>query len=190
MADEKGSGTTVLAGSAAVLSVAALIAALGRKVEAGTTPTEEEIQEALVALAAQNEYISDRLKVVESLAGVEAMPEEVGVAAIPFTFNLAPNQAVVLTEPVAFATYVTGYIKQVTIHYPNGCNALVNVRVGYQNLQFLPSSGFLALNDATPTYPFNVLVVAGQNIWVEMQNTDGVNPHNITVTISVVEWKT
>ncbi|MBA7694642.1 hypothetical protein ES703_103255 [subsurface metagenome] len=41
----------------------------------------------------------------------------------------------------------------------------------------------MALNDATPTYPFNEWVNDHEEIWVEMINGDGVNPHNISVSV-------
>lgn len=100
---------------------------------------------------------------------------------IPFAYNLAELQGVMLTEVTPFP----GYIKQVTIHWPGGCDALVDVKVGRGVEQFCPNDGYLALNDATPTYLFNVPVKDGEEIWVEMRNTDDTNPHNITVTVTM-----
>lgn len=99
---------------------------------------------------------------------------------IAFAYNLAPLQGVVLSE-YAFA----GYIKQVIPHWPDGCNALVDVRVGHGTKQFCPAAGYLALNNATPSYSFNVPVNYQEEIWVEMRNGDGLNAHNITVTVSI-----
>lgn len=107
------------------------------------------------------------------------MPE-VKIVQIPFAYNLAALEGVLLTEVAPFS----GYIKQVSIHWPEGSDALVDVRVGHGPKQFCPKEGFLALNDVTPTYPFNEWVSGGNEaIWVEMKNTDSVNSHNITVSV-------
>lgn len=113
------------------------------------------------------------------------MAKVVEIELIPFAYNLAkaglPGSGVVLTEVTPFP----GHIKQVSPHWPDGCNALVDVKVGRGVEQFCPNVDFLALNDATPTYPFNVEVKDGEEIWVEMRNGDGANPHNITVTVTL-----
>lgn len=107
---------------------------------------------------------------------------------IPFFYNLAPLEGVTLEEVAPF----DGFIKQVIIHWPDGCNALVEVKVTYDSLpQFCPSTDYLALNNATPTFSFNVEVQADFSIIVEMRNGDAVNSHAITVTVSVegaVPW--
>lgn len=104
----------------------------------------------------------------------------VKIEQIPFAYNLAALQGVKLEEAAPF----NGYIKEISIHYPDGCDALVDVRVGHDVTQFCPREGYLALNDVTPTYSFNVEVKQGDPIWVEMKNGDGANPHNISVTVS------
>ena len=100
---------------------------------------------------------------------------------IPFSYNLASLQGVTLTEYSPFS----GHVRQVSIHWPDGCNALVDVRVGHGTQQFCPDEGYLALNEATPTYPFNERVDDHEEIWVEMRNTDGANSHAITVTVTL-----
>lgn len=45
----------------------------------------------------------------------------------------------------------------------------------------------LALNDTTETYPFNRPVKKEDDLVVEMRNGDGVNPHTITVSLSIEE---
>lgn len=113
-----------------------------------------------------------------------AMPG-VKIEQIPYSFNLAvagtPGSQVTLMERAPFG----GYIKSVTIHWPANCNALVDVRVGHGVKQFCPDEGYLALNDATPTYQFNEWVKDHEEIWVELINGDGGFTHNITVTISL-----
>lgn len=115
------------------------------------------------------------------------MPKEVKVEQIPYSYNLAIagaiNSQVTLSEYAPFK----GLIKEVIIHWPNNCNALVDVRVGHGTKQFCPREGYLALNDATVKYSFNEPVDEREEIWVEMINTDGGFTHNITVTVTVEE---
>lgn len=113
------------------------------------------------------------------------MGEVKEIELIPYARNLpmagVAGSGVVLTEIAPF----TGYIRRITPHWPDGCDALVDIRVGRGVEQFCPREGYLALNDATLDYYFNIPVQEGEDIWVEMINTDGGNPHNITVTISL-----
>ena len=109
---------------------------------------------------------------------------------IPFAHTLAmagaPGSAIRLTELAPFS----GNIKWVTIHWPDGCDSLADVRVGHDMTQFCPrvaspgGSDWLALNDATPMFEFSgIWVEQYAPIWVEMQNRDGGNQHNITVVV-------
>ncbi len=127
------------------------------------------------------EYAISKLEFPEGVA----MPE-LKIEQLPFAYNLekagTPNSQALLTEPTPFS----GYIKEVEIHWPDGCNHIVDVRVGHGPKQFCPKEGFLALNDVTPTYHFNEWVSGGQeSIWVEMINGDAGNTHAITVTVTL-----
>jgi len=76
--------------------------------------------------------------------------------------------------------------KDVTIHWPAGCNALVSVAVFHGPKQFCPRQGALALDGATPTYGnLNEPLFANEELWVEFQNGDSVNEHSITVTVII-----
>lgn len=128
------------------------------------------------------ERLEDALATME-VGGDAIMPKK--IEQIPFAYNLAraglPGSGVTLMEYAPFS----GYIKQVAPHWPDGCDALVDVRVGHGTVQFCPDEGFLALNDATPTYPFNEHCADREEIWVSMRNGDGANPHAITVVITL-----
>lgn len=105
---------------------------------------------------------------------------EVKIEQIPFVYTLAIGQGVTMYEKPAF----TGYIKEITPHWPDGCDGLLDIRVGHGVVQFCPNEGYLALNDTTPTYPFNEPVKDTEEIWVEMRNRSGF-PHIITVTVTI-----
>ena len=144
-------------------------------------PIVEELSTLSPQLAELGEKVG---KVAHALSTLE-LPEGVTMPQrtiqIPFSYNLVALQGVTLEVEVPFA----GYIKEVTTHWPDGADALVDVKVGHGVEQFCPREGYLALNDATPTYRFNEWVNDHDIIWVEMINTDGINSHNITVTVTL-----
>lgn len=82
-----------------------------------------------------------------------------------------------------------GRIVEVKIHWPNGCNGLVQVAVYLNRKQFLPYKGFLNLNDIIAPYYFNPGVRApeGDDLWVDFWNGDGANQHMCSVTVTVAE---
>lgn len=134
--------------------------------------------------------IQEKVNKLEYALSILEFPEgvamsEVKIEQIPFAYTLAlaglPGSGVTLMEYAPFS----GYIKQVTPHWPDGADALVDVRVGHGVKQFCPDAGYLALNDATPTYPFNEWVNDHEEIWVELRNRDGANEHAITVTVTL-----
>jgi hypothetical protein len=106
---------------------------------------------------------------------------------IPFSRTLAIPPAMGSGVTIEEKITLTGFVKEVTIHWPAGCNALVDVAVEYETTRFCPRQGFIALNDTTPTFPFNFPVVKDHNIRVIMQNRDGGFVHNITVTVTIEE---
>ncbi len=78
-------------------------------------------------------------------------------------------------------------VKSITIHWPDGCDALVDVAVGYsQDKRLLPEEGYLALNDATPTWAINK-DTDSDTLWVEIRNGDGANQHVVSVIINYEE---
>lgn len=80
---------------------------------------------------------------------------------------------------------LAGFLTHILLHYPPGCLALVDVRVDVDREQILPVSGWVALDNATPTFQFH----RGQpvkrrdylDVW--LQNRDTQNTHTITVLI-------
>ena len=97
-----------------------------------------------------------------------------------FQQNLLALQGVRLIED----SRLTGRITSVSFHWPLGTNALVDIAVGHGSQQFMPLSGFLALNDATPVFYVNEPIKEGEVMWCIMKNTD-VLPHAVSVTVIV-----
>lgn len=76
-------------------------------------------------------------------------------------------------------------VKSITIHWPSGCNALVDVAVGYsQDKRLLPEEGYLALNDATPTWTVNK-DTGSDTLWVDIRNGDSDITHTHTISVIV-----
>lgn len=135
----------------------------------------------LAALAEIRLVKSKLAELYQIIAGVGMKRRE----QIPFSQTLAVAGAAGSGIRLSEATVFTGFIKEVMIHWPPGCNALVDVMVGYELNQFCPREGWLALDAATPIYLFNEPVEIGRQIWVEMRNRDAINPHTITVTVTI-----
>jgi len=98
----------------------------------------------------------------------------------PDTTILPATQAVVADE-----CPVTGIITNITLHFPNGCNALVEISCSVNQDQILPVSGFIALNDATKDFLVNKSVTKKSALRVLIVNRDAINPHTPSVIFNV-----
>jgi len=83
---------------------------------------------------------------------------------------------------------LTGKIVQLIPHWPDGCDALVDVAIGHKDTWILPSEvdTFIALNDATPVLTVDEPIVKGEEIWMILRNTDGVNAHAVSCTVTII----
>ncbi|MBA7507341.1 hypothetical protein ES706_06060 [subsurface metagenome] len=85
-----------------------------------------------------------------------------------------------------------GKIVSVMFNFPDGCYDaetgvfLVNMAFGHGSEQIFPNEGFLALNKAAPIFPVSELVKADDVLWVIMENTDGLNPHGVSISAIIV----
>lgn len=79
-----------------------------------------------------------------------------------------------------------GTIKEIIVHFPPGCNALVEIKVWHGSTQLLPEKGGLALDDATPTFVDDREVRAGDPIRVEWVNHDDTYSHTVSVVVGVI----
>ena len=82
-----------------------------------------------------------------------------------------------------------GTIKELVVHFPPGCNALVEVKVYHGSTQILPEKGGLALDDTSPTFIVERAVKAGDPIRVEWINHDDTYSHTISVIVGIVPIK-
>jgi len=96
---------------------------------------------------------------------------------INFRYTVPAGQGIRAEEDVP----LDGIISSVCFHFPPGAMGWVQVAFGHGYKQLMPISGFLQLDDATPIFPASEVVHRGETIWVIIQNTDGVNPHTVSV---------
>ena len=123
---------------------------------------------------------------VKQLGGTMATREK-RIEHIPFSRVLTRAGTVGSGASIVEQAPFNCYVNEVVIHWPNGCNALVDVAVFHNVARILPREGFLALNDVTRSWRLNTSVDGQEELRVEMRNGDGAWPHTITVTIEVEE---
>jgi hypothetical protein len=143
------------------------------------------------AIAIILDEVNKTSNAIEALSGAIAqITEKLGITVkplvyVPFEFTLNPGQAVRLYEDKPL---IKGTVRSAQLHFPDGCNGLVDVAAWYGNTaQLVPQtgSGYVALNDATPTYYINQEKLDTIQLWTDMRNRDAVNPHHIVVNIGV-----
>jgi len=83
---------------------------------------------------------------------------------------------------------LTGKIIQLIPHWPDGCDALVDVAIGHKDTWVLPNEvdTYIALNDATPVLTVDESIEKGEEIWMILRNADGVNAHAISCTVTII----
>lgn len=124
------------------------------------------------------------------------------------TYDKTLREIIIPTEPVKVLTFkkttplleteseekripFNGEIARVTMHFPPGCCALVDVRLLYvedgKEYFVAPSmeDAFIALDAATPEFRVKYPVKAGQILRVEWYNYDDTNSHTISVIATI-----
>ena len=85
-----------------------------------------------------------------------------------------------------------GRIVQIIPHWPDGCNALVDMAIGHGEAVWMyPSETdtYVALNDATPVLVMSEAIRKGERLWMNGRNGDAVNSHAINCTFVIVGVK-
>jgi len=80
-----------------------------------------------------------------------------------------------------------GFITAIIMHWPPGCNSLVQMAAGLKGNWLVPSEEgqYIALDAATLTFGMRVPCGDKERVWVVMRNTDGANPHTPSVIFNV-----
>ena len=117
------------------------------------------------------------------------LPPPPVVGEITKQVNLAFNVPPLVTVKIAESCPLTGRIVSITPHFPDGCDGLVDLAFGHDDVWVVPSEPdtYIALNDATPTYG-NVSepVVERESLWARFRNCDGGHPHAVAVLLIIV----
>ena len=89
---------------------------------------------------------------------------------------------------VSLPSPLTGRITQLLLHWPAGCNALVDIAFGHGDTWVLPSAvdTFIALDAATPIFNISEPVSKGQELWIVARNGDAINPHTVSVSAVIL----
>jgi len=129
--------------------------------------------------------VADAQLALNQLLEKEGMPT-MGVVTrdVNLRVSLEPNTG----TRVHKSSPVTGKIVQLIPHWPDGCNALVDVAVGHKDTWIYPHlvDNFVALNDATPVLTVDEPITKGEQIWMIVRNADGREQHAISCAVTVI----
>lgn len=138
--------------------------------------------------------VAQGVATVQNMVAALAVGEEVAVPGrvtrqVKFEETLGPLQGIEVEDRCP----LTGEITSITIHWPDGCNGLLHIAVGHNGTWLCPHEPdtFLALNDATPTFPMKEPVVWDERLWAIIYSGDGREPHKVSVIITIIgteEW--
>lgn len=127
-----------------------------------------------------DERVDYMVRQIDALAGVRE-PEVMTTSQIRFQETLAPLTGDTFIEKCPWPAVCTSIL----LHFPPGCNGLVDVMIGHSNTQVCPRQGHVSLDAATPVIPIFELVGEGEPIWVTIANADAANPHTITIILTL-----
>ena len=132
-----------------------------------------------------------RNQIVFSQLALNKLLEKEGIptmAVVTREVNLRASVQPLTGTKVTKPSPLAGKIVQLIPHWPDGCDALVDVAIGHKDTWILPHEvdTYIALNDATPVLTVDESVEKGEGIWMIVRNTDGVNQHSISTTVTIV----
>jgi len=145
--------------------------------------------EELTTIDERVDYIHNQI--VASQLALNKLLEKEGLptmAVVTREVNLRASVLPLTGTRVTKPSPLTGKIIQLIPHWPEGCDALVDVAVGHKDTWILPheTDTFIALNDATPVLTVDEAIEKGEEIWMILRNTDGVNAHAISCTVTII----
>jgi len=158
-------------------------------------PVQKLPFEELTSIDERVDFLHNQLVAVQSMIGTSQLAlnqllEKEGLPTMPkvqkqFVFKHTVEALAGLTDHQRLPMLKT--VTTITVHFPDGCDALVDVAVGYsQDKRLLPEAGYLALNDTTPTWTINK-DTDSDTLWVEIRNGDASNAHTISVIVNYEE---
>ena len=143
------------------------------------TTTDERVDYVHGQLS-QVQFAVDKLLEREDLEPMVAMTKSVNLR-----LALEPGTGDRISKP----SPLTGRIVQIIPHYPDGCNANVDMAVGRSDHIWLYPNEvdtFVALNDATPVITFNEPIGKSEGLWMIVKNGDGLWPHAVSCTFVII----
>ena len=129
---------------------------------------------------AQVQFALDKLLEREGMEPMVAMTRNVNLR-----LALPPLKGDRIMKPCP----LTGRIVQIIPHWPEGCNALVDMAVGHSDhIWIYPNEvdTYAALNDATPVLTVSEAIGKSEGLWMIGRNGDARNPHAISCTFVII----
>jgi len=131
-----------------------------------------------------NQLIDAQLALNQLLQKEGLGPMTVVTRDVNLRVTLLPNtgQRITQTSPL------TGRIVQLIPHWPDGCNALVDLAIGHKDTWVYPHriDTYVALNDATPVLTVDEPIGKGEEIWMIARNGDAGFPHAVSCACTII----
>ena len=145
--------------------------------------------EELTTIDERVDFVHDQLDSVQlalnKLLEKEDLPTMAAITRdVNLRVTLLPNQGQRIVQP----SPLIGRIVQLIPHFPDGCNALVDMAIGHRDTWIYPhrTDTFIALNDATPVLTVDEPISKGEEIWMVGRNGDGGFPHAISCAVTLI----
>ena len=145
--------------------------------------------EELTSIDERVDYVHNQVAAAQlalnKLLEKEGMPSMTAITRdVNLRVTLLPNQGQRITQP----SPLTGRMVQLIPHFPDGCDALVDMAIGHKDTWIYPHrvDTYVALNDATPVLTVDEPIAKGEEVWMIARNADGVNQHAISCAITII----
>lgn len=152
-------------------------------------PTRKLPFEQLTSIDERVDFVHNQLTAVQlALNKLLEKGDIPTMAAITRDVNLRVTLLSNTGQRITKSSPLTGRIVQLIPHFPNGCNALVDMAVGHKDTWVLPHliDTYIALNDATPVLTIDEPIEKGEEIWMIGRNGDAAWPHAISCAVTII----